>query len=233
MNAVSARRVPRSNAEANEEREHEIRAALFGIEAAASGLSRRREHLTPVQVDELADAMAAEVRRLRALLDGHCSAPTTFDLGQAIAPVIASARATGLDVQTSIPEGLEVYGRPDSAAQVVLTLLDNARQHAASSPVEIHATELGGSTVLYVEDRGTAVSGRSRERMFERGVRGADSFGSGLGLFVAKRLMTDQGGSITFRVRPGGGASFVVRFPHTERSARRARRAARMCRVSR
>jgi signal transduction histidine kinase len=202
-----------------EEREHELRAALFGIESAAEVLSRHRQHMTDHQLDDLTRGVLAEVRRLRGLLAGHIGDRERFDLADAIDPVIACARSCGLDVRSTVPRGIDVEGCRASAAQVLLTLLDNARCHAAPSPVDVRATPLGDIAALYVEDRGKGLAGRSPERLFDRGVRGPDSEGSGLGLFIARRLMTEQGGSIGVRPRVGGGASFVVRFRRASRAA--------------
>ena len=57
----------------------------------------------------------------------------------------------------------------------------------------------------------------SQDPVFERTARGPGSRGSGLGLFVARRLMARQRGSIDVRPRPGGGSSFVVRLPRSTR----------------
>jgi two-component system sensor histidine kinase PrrB len=194
------------------EREHELHAALFGIESAAEVLCRHREQMTDHQFDNLTRGVLAEVRRLRGLVAGDIGSRDRFDLAEAIDPVIACARASGLEVRSSLRRGTCVEGCLASTAQVVLTLLDNARQHAAPSPVDVRATLHGEVAALYVEDRGKGLAGLSPERLFDRGVRGDDSNGSGLGLFIARRLMSEQGGSIAVRPRVGGGASFVVRF---------------------
>jgi two-component system OmpR family sensor kinase len=201
-----------SSTDALEELRHEVRAALFGIEASAEGLRRGGGDLTPAQFDELTLALAAEARRLRALLDGDGGGSSSFDLAGAIEPVIASARSAGLHVLASVPRGITVYGRRDSTAQVVLSLLDNARHHAGHTPVEVRASVQPDAVTLRVEDRGPGISERLNGRLFERGVCGDESNGSGLGLFIARRLMVEQGGSIGISRRPGGGASFVLRF---------------------
>jgi signal transduction histidine kinase len=195
-----------------EEREHELCAALFGIESAAEVLFRHRQSMTDHQFEDLTRGVLAEVRRLRGMLTGYIGRRDGFDLAEAIDPVIVCARSSGLEVRSSVPRGVDVEGCLASTAQVVLTLLDNARQHAAASPVDVRATLLGDVAALYVEDRGRGLCGQSPERLFERGVCGDDSSGSGLGLFIARRLMSEQGGSIAVRPRVGGGASFVVRF---------------------
>ena len=210
--------------ERHEERDHELRGALFGIGASADLLSNHRQQLTDQQLDELARGLAAEVRRVRTLLDGRVGAPSTFDLGEAIGPVIACARASGLDVRCSVPRGIDVHGIRDTTAQVVLGLLDNAGKHAPSSPVEVRARELCRTTALYVEDRGSGVADSLRDRVFERGECLDDSGGSGLGLYVARRLMVQQGGTIALRSRPGGGSTFVLHFPRASACRYRTRR---------
>ena len=218
MAVALANRAGRS--ELDEERAHELRAALFGIEASAEGLSRHRDLLTTQQVDELTQGLAHEVRRVRLLLEGRTAEPSTFDLAEAIGPVVACARASGLDVRCSIPRGIAVVGDRHRTAQVVVGLLDNARQHAPASPIDVRAHELCRKVALYTEDRGSGVPVGVRDRLFERGVCGEATGGSGLGLYVARRVMEEQGGAIAVRSRPGGGATFVLHFQRPASSLR-------------
>ena len=94
----------------------------------------------------------------------------------------------------------------------MFTLLDNARKHAAMSAIDVRATVCGAATTLYVEDDGIGIASVLGERLFERGVRGDGSAGRGLGLFIARRLMTAQGGTLDVEPRPGGGTSFALGF---------------------
>ena len=93
-----------------------------------------------------------------------------------------------------------------------MALLDNARQHAASSPVELRLELHDDTVTLSVADRGPGIDPAVCDRMFERGVRGGESAGSGLGLYVARRLMEEQRGTIDVRTGPGAGAEFVLEF---------------------
>jgi signal transduction histidine kinase len=194
------------------ERDHELRAALFGIEASASGLSQHRDQLTSTQVDELVDGLVAEIRRVRILFDGSAVTPSSFDLGDAIRRVVAGAKASGLDVTFFLPPGVEVEGSRQGAAQVLVALLDNVRRHAESSPVDVRVAVLDDVVDVFVEDRGPGIPAPLRRRLFERGVCGGETDGTGLGLHIAHRLMIDQGGSISVRPRRGGGTTFVLRF---------------------
>jgi signal transduction histidine kinase len=194
------------------DRDHELRAALLGIEASASGLSQHREQLTSIQVDELVDGLVAEIGRLRILFNRPAVTPSTFDLGDAIRRVVACAKASGLDVTFFLPPGVEVEGCRQSAAQVLVALLDNVRRHAESSPVDVRVAVLDDVVDVFVEDRGPGIPAALRRCLFERGVCGEETGGTGLGLHIAHRLMVDQGGSISVRPRRGGGTTFMLRF---------------------
>jgi signal transduction histidine kinase len=194
------------------ERDRELWAALLGIEASASGLSQHRDQLTSRQVDDLVDGLVAEIRRVRTLFDGRAVTADTFDLGDAIRRVVACAKASGLDVAFFLPPGVEVQGDRGSAAQVLVAVLDNVRQHAESSPVDVRVAVLDDVVDVFVEDRGPGIPAPLRRRVFERGVCGGETGGSGLGLHIAHRLMTDQGGSISVRARRGGGTTLALRF---------------------
>jgi two-component system sensor histidine kinase MtrB len=209
---VADRRRSGTDPERITERDHELRAALYGMEAVARGLCEHRDQLVSAQVDELMKGLVAEIRRVRALVAGRVGRPRTFDLKAAIGPVIASAQASGVDVRSSVPAGVDVVGRRNCTAQVVLALLENSRKHAPGSPVALRVVERGDVLALCVEDRGPGIPQPLRGRVFDRGTRGEDSTGSGLGLCVARRLMAEQSGTIEVRPRPGGGTSFELRF---------------------
>ena len=66
-----------------------------------------------------------------------------------------------------------------------------------------------------------------RRSIFERSRRGSTSDGvegSGLGLYVASRLMREQGGDLWVTDNPGGGAAFVMSLPAPDGTGPRRRR---------
>jgi signal transduction histidine kinase len=201
----------------HQEHRHEARAALLGIEAAAQCLDRDRRRLSADEQRELSSGLVAEIQRLRGLFEEAARRSRAFDLREAIMPVVSCTRADGLAVRADIPAGLEVEGVPESTAEVVLSLLTNARRHAPGSAVELRAEPGEREIALYVEDCGPGIPAVLRDQVFERAARGPHSPGSGLGLFVARQLMVRQRGSIDVGDRSGGGSSFVVRLPRSTR----------------
>jgi signal transduction histidine kinase len=125
-----------------------------------------------------------------------------------------------------VGERLLAVGRPRETAQVLRNLLDNARLYAEASPVTITGEARDEWAVLMVDDSGPGVPPAERKAIFERSRRGATASGtegSGLGLYVACRLMREQGGDLWVTDRPGGGARFVLSLP-LHRPRRRATR---------
>jgi signal transduction histidine kinase len=195
-----------------EERAHETRTALLAIQSA----TRRLETIDDGagRQTTLRDALDAEIELLRGLVerDGTREACESFDLATRILPVVACQRAAGLDVRTELVTGLTAIGRPLELAQVVQTLLDNTRVHAAGSPVVVRTSREGSRALVYVEDRGPGVAAAQRDGIFHRGFTTTVS-GTGLGLYVARQLVRDQGGDIWVEDHRGGGAAFVVALP--------------------
>jgi hypothetical protein len=199
---------------------HDARAALLGIEAAAQGLGRHRDLLTPEQWDELSNGLVAEVHRLGSLIDGRVDTTCCFDLRDALMPVIACARADGLRVEVDVRTGVDVAGSREGTSRALLSLLDNARVHAPGSRVSVRAVVGPHEVAVHVDDRGPGVPATLRGSLFERGARGASSGGSGLGLHVARRLIEESGGSLAHEPRAGAGSSFVMRLPLAVRRER-------------
>jgi signal transduction histidine kinase len=116
-----------------------------------------------------------------------------------------------------IPRQTTVLGNPDLTYEVIATVLHNARRHAAGSPVRISTVTDDESVSLAIEDRGPGLPTAPAERIFDRGWTTSETGeGKGVGLFVARRLMEEQGGKLIGTNRLGGGASFLLRFPRDE-----------------
>jgi signal transduction histidine kinase len=100
--------------------------------------------------------------------------------------------------------------------RVVSNLLENARKYAPPS-TEVQVTVRGGS--LEVADRGSGVEASELEKIFEPFYRGsrqrtqANKSGLGLGLMLARRVVTILGGTIRAENREGGGLSIRFELP--------------------
>ncbi|HVM13098.1 MAG TPA: HAMP domain-containing sensor histidine kinase, partial [Egibacteraceae bacterium] len=219
VSAAAAEARVRAGRHEIEERAHEARNALAAIDGASQTLERFRHQLSPDERTSLVSALSGEIARLRRLVsaDNIQEGRAPFLVAEALAPVITGARTQGVGVLVDVDETLTAYGRWADLAEVVQNLFQNAGRYAPGSPVAVRARQEGDRVLVRVEDRGPGVPPDQREAIFRRGVRGAHTAevtqGTGLGLYVAARLMHDQDGDLWLEDRPGGGAVFVAALP--------------------
>lgn len=189
---------------------HELRSGLLMLEGAMQRLAEQRGTDT-----ELEGAIAAELARLRLLLDPNSSAAPDdhYVLADALSPVLTCARASGMTLHSRLDADAVVAGDPFVTAQVLQGLLANADRHAHGSPVEVACERDGTEVVVRVADYGPGLVGAVRDRVFEEGVHDAAG-GDGLGLSIASRLVASQRGRIRVLER-GDGLTFELRLPAT------------------
>ncbi len=100
--------------------------------------------------------------------------------------------------------------------RVIWSLLDNAiRSSPAGGEVIVALDHRGGRAVVSVSDDGPGIATEDLPALFDRFRRGhrRDSRRSGLGLFIAKRIVDAHGGTIEVDTEPNGGTTFTVCLP--------------------
>jgi signal transduction histidine kinase len=104
-----------------------------------------------------------------------------------------------------------VYGG-DLLDSVFTNVLTNAAVHNDGDVhVRIRRVEAGdGRITVSVADDGRGIQDGVADRLFEMGVKGDDSDGTGFGLGFAKALTESYGGDIGVRESEQGGADFRI-----------------------
>jgi signal transduction histidine kinase len=206
----------RKEAHAHEEAIHNLRSALTSISSATHLLvSEGNVPLGEKERSELAGALQSELERARRLLSHEWDGGRrSFALLDVLIPVVVNERSQGCSIGLEVKTGTTVLGNPERTYEVFATLLENARRHAPDSTVTLRAAGADGWVTVTVEDAGPGLPTSFAERIFERGWTTSDrQDGMGLGLYVAKRLMEEQGGQLAASNSPAGGARFLVTFP--------------------
>jgi signal transduction histidine kinase len=196
------------------EQVHDARSVIAALSAASLTLTRYGERLQDDQKAMLHSAFTSELARLQHLIDPRERTRTQdFWVDEALFPVLAAERELGTPIAVDL-DRVRAHGNPLDLATVVQNLLVNARRHAGGLGVLVRAERIGREVFVYVQDRGPGIPAADREAVFDRGFRGSSRVeGTGLGLFVARKLMADQGGQLEVEERAGGGASFMISLP--------------------
>ena len=125
-----------------------------------------------------------------------------------------------------------VRGDAGRLEQVFLNLLANAMEHApGSKTIDVTIGSSDGRAEVAVRDRGTRGLGRRTSGRCSMRIPGSvnphQTPGLGLGLYVAREIVTAHEGEIEARSRLGKGTVVTVRLPVAERRSARGRASGR------
>jgi signal transduction histidine kinase len=206
-----------------------VQGALLGPDAK---LADELADLQPIAQETLAgvERIAHIVADMRRLSVERVPSRDCVDLCEVVRD---AGRLARLDAQSSpsLEISLEgdlptVSGSAERLVQIVLNLIENARQALDATPagrirVEVRAD--GRWVEIAVEDDGPGIPDCARERIFDPffTTKGPDA-GMGLGLAIAFDIALEHAGVLEERGRPGGGARFVLRLPASGAPAARA-----------
>ncbi len=211
---------------------HEIGRPLGAMQSAIQALLSGAE-AEPALRHELLTGMDEQTKRLQPLLDNlaqlHGQLLSTWELHsqpidlrewlpRMVSPWREAAHAKGLHWQLDVSATLPIIeADPDRLAQVLGNLLSNAVKYTAEGTISVAARPQNEEVVIVVSDTGPGIAALEQERIFEPFYRSQRDKrfpqGMGLGLSIARELITAHGGRLELESHPGQGSRFVVRLP--------------------
>lgn len=182
---------------------HQLRTPL-------TALSMRLEEMVdaadyPDVVREEGAAALAQTERLVAVVEQllarakhdrtGAAVPTSIDaiISQQIEEWQPIFHRDGRLIRQTGEQDLIAFVTPAGFSQIVATLLDNSLVHGTGT-VTLHTKVTNASVVVEVGDEGHGVPAELERRVFERSVSGGK--GTGLGLYLARSLVTVDGGRL-------------------------------------
>ncbi|HMO75389.1 MAG TPA: HAMP domain-containing sensor histidine kinase [Sphingopyxis sp.] len=179
----------------------------------AGDIAHAGRHLLGL-VDDLADLQNIE-------RPGFQAARDEIDLGDLARRAVGllGMKAEEKGIRISAPpadEHMPATGEFRRVLQVLLNLLGNAiRYSPEDSQIWIRLDRQGDRATVTVADQGQGISAEQQAVVFEKFERlgRTDSGGSGLGLYIARRLAHAMEGDLTVDSAPGQGARFTLSLP--------------------
>ena len=213
---------------------HDLKAPITNIEAILRAL--RAQLPTAVQQDELVaqllEMLQGTVTRFQLTIT-QLTDITKLQLAHAgpaetvrLAPVVEAVRldlapliaAAGAALTVEVAPNLVVSFSPANLRSIVYNLLSNAikyRNPARPAQILVHAGQTPQAVVLTVQDNGLGMSDAQQRQLFGLFQRlHTHVEGTGVGLYIVKRLVENGGGTITVQSQPNMGTTFTVTIPH-------------------
>jgi signal transduction histidine kinase len=210
---------------------HELRTPLTGIQGYAELLSESWELLTNHEREEMLDTIKTQANHLGHIVTDLIDVArdrlqnvklNRVDYGAAdIVREAVAASGSGRAIRIAAEPEARVWAEPDRVRQVLVNLITNAIRYGHSE-ILVTAARTGGMVTFAVHDDGEGVPAKYQAGIWERFERGFHEYntsepGSGIGLSVAKGLVTAHGGTILYRTSDLlGGACFEFTIPVPE-----------------
>jgi len=179
----------------------------------ATDIASAGRHLLAL-VDDLVDLQAIERPDYRP----HLEEIDLADVARRAAGLLA-VRAADRNVRIDRPaadELLPARGEFKRVLQILVNLISNAVRYSPDGGmVWIRSEAEGDLAVIVVADQGKGLDPADHARIFEKFERvdQSEPGGSGLGLYIARKLARAMGGDITVDSAPGQGARFTLSLP--------------------
>lgn len=121
-----------------------------------------------------------------------------------------------ITLQINVPKGTKIWGDLNWLSEAIQNIFKNCMESAGDNgKIDIICEDNLLFTEVTIHDSGEGFKKEDLPCLFNRFYRGKNSStaGYGIGLALCKTIITRQGGTITAKNHPQGGAIFVIRFP--------------------
>ncbi len=215
---------------------HELRTPINNISLASQLLRSQGTNVAPETVQEALDIVEIQSKRLERLANQIMDA-AQLSVGElpvnlrpiAIFPLLKRVatlaqphlRDVRIITDAEGADSLAVMADEEHLVSILSHLVDNALKYGPDAQeVRLSAVYTPDQDLadIQVQDQGPGVSARHLEQIFEKFYRIDSSddrnvYGTGLGLFLSRKMVEAQGGTLTAESRVGKGSTFHVRLP--------------------
>jgi len=205
---------------------HDLRGPLHAISLATEALKDEIQGPTARYLGAIERASTRAERLISDLLEASAIENGALQLAQA--PIDAGsilrqaaaehellAKESGGKIVAHIPdEPVVVQADRDRVLQVLGNLIGNSLKHAKGAPIEISVERKEREAVVAVQDHGPGIPPTELPHVFDRYWSGrTKKGGAGLGLAIAKGIVSAHGGAIAVDSKQGEGTKFFFTLP--------------------
>lgn len=138
-------------------------------------------------------------------------------INQAVNGVIMKAIEKEIEVEVELPEDFLVCVDKKWTLEALGNVLENAVKYSPEkTAVKIQASSLVTYVLVEIKDEGPGISKEEQNKIYQRFYRGCNSSaveGSGVGLYLTRKIIEGQGGTVMVKPRHPNGSNFQLTLP--------------------
>lgn len=208
---------------------HELRSPLTSVKGFSATLVKRWDRFTDEQRFQFVETIHSDAERMGRIvsevldlarleanrLEIHPQNAAIAEVAKQSAQHL-TALAGGDRVAIEVDEGLTAYVDPERLGHMLRALIENAIKFSDEGPITVTAARTGQEVQITVSDKGIGIEEQRLPDLFSgpapTGQRSGPS-GTGLGLYLSRRLAEAHGGRIEVTSKVDEGSVFTLCLP--------------------
>jgi signal transduction histidine kinase len=224
---------------------HQLRSPLTSIRGYASMLAEGSYGKLPEKAQEAANNIAESSKFMAMSIEDYLNVSrieagnmkyelSDFNLKDVAEKVVDEMRPTAMKkglvmvFRSDCSGSCSIHADIGKTRQVMMNLVDNSMKYTPKGTITVVAHDDAKKKKMYVtiQDTGIGMSKETQEEVFDKFVRAKNAnsvnvTGTGLGLFVAKKMVTEMNGKVWAESEgEGQGSTFHIEFPLLPGNAR-------------
>lgn len=217
---------------------HQLRSPLTSIRGYASMLAEGSFGKLSVKMQDVVERIADSAKYMALSVEDYLSVSrieagnmkyeyTDFNLKELAEKVVDELRPVAIKkglvmvFRSSCDGSCSVHADIGKTRQIIMNIVDNSMKYTPKGTITVVAHDDPGKKVMLVsiQDTGVGMSKETQGEVFEKFVRAKNAnsvnvTGTGLGLYVAKKMVTDMGGRVWAESEgEGKGSTFHIELP--------------------
>lgn len=142
-------------------------------------------------------------------------------ISEAVSQIFMKAYTKNIEIVVDMEEDAEIFHDKKWTGEAFANILENAVKYSEEkTSINIRTSYLPNSVLIEIEDEGMGIREEELHEIFKRFYRGQEAKeqvkeGAGVGLYLARNIIEQQGGTILAKRKPKNGTIFKIMFPIT------------------
>ena len=188
---------------------HQLKTPLASLRMSHELVAENR--VTGEEQREFLEQESQELTKLEQLLKKT--------LTEAVRQIYMKARGKDISIQVEMDDDIVVNHDSKWTVEALTNILENAVKYSPEhTTITVRTQELASNVLIEVEDEGMGIPAEELHKIYQRFYRGRKAKeqvkdGAGVGLYLARKIIEEQGGTIAAKRKAEKGMIFKVTLP--------------------